>query len=155
MYPYKNYIYPLNPSNCRIIQGEDIRQRDIHDITISNIKSSTSLYSQAVALLARAGQKIYNIHIRGVYDTNSGGLSDRLAVVGSYKGYFAETYTSGDLSRLRISDVVSHSAKAAVVFNDIVSDVRISGVRQYRRDGVVVKAVCEDGITVTNSRVIE
>lgn len=149
-YPVLRYVYPLDPSSYLIDEGEDIRERDIYNITISNIQSSTSLYSHAVALLSRNGHKIYNVHIYNITDGNPVSKSDRLAIVGSYKGY-SSGYIPGDIHGIRINHIVSNSAKKAIVFNDPVRDVWMNNVIQNRADGVVLDAVDINGITVTNS----
>ncbi|HBN83699.1 MAG TPA: hypothetical protein DDZ89_07620 [Clostridiales bacterium] len=150
-YPSSRYVYPLDPSSYLIGEGEDINERDIYNIIVSNVLSSTSLYSHGVALLSRNGHKIYNIHIHDIIDGNPVSSSNRLAVIGSYKGY-SSGYVPGDMHNIRINHVVSNSAKKAIVFNDPVKDVWINHVIQNRVDGVVLDAVDSEGITVTNSK---
>ncbi len=149
-YPVLRYVYPLDPSSYLMNDGESIKDRDIYNITVSNIRSSTSLYSHAVALLSRNGHKIYNININNIIDANPISQSNRLAIVGSYKGY-SSGYQPGDLHNIRINHILSNSAKKAIVFNDQVKDVWVNNVIQNRPDGVVLDAVTESGIKVTNS----
>jgi polygalacturonase len=150
-YPCSRYVYPLDPSSYLINEGEDIRERDIHDITVSNVYSSTSLYSHAIALLSRHGHQIYNVYINNVIDGNPISESKRLAIIGSYKGY-GSGYNPGDMHDIKINHIVSNSSKHAIVFNDPVKNVWINNVIQNRPDGDVLFTVDPEGITMTNCK---
>ena len=150
IFPVDKYVYPLEPSNYLINEGENIRDRDIYNITVANIETATSLYSSGVALLSRHGHKIYNVLISDIIDANPISKSTRLSIVYTYRGY-GGGYVSGDLHSIRINNIVSNSAKAAIVINDVVNDVWINKVTQNRADGIALEAVNMNGIALTNS----
>jgi len=149
-YPSNQYVYPMIPSDYLIDQGEDIRERDICNIVVDSVVSATQLYSHAVALLSRHGHKIYNVYLNNIVDGNPPFLSERLAIVGTYKGY-GSGYRAGDMHTIRINNVVSNSAEKAIVFNDVVADVWINKVVQNIAVGVKVSAIDYTGITISNS----
>lgn len=147
VYPANQYVFPIDPGSYRIMEGEDIRKRDIFNIYVSKVYSKTVLYSHGVALLSRGGHRIYNVYISDIYDANPVSKSDRLAIVGSYKGY-SSGYMPGDIHSIRLNNIVSNSAKWAIVLNDIVRDFRINKVIQNREDGEILYAVERDGISL-------
>lgn len=151
-YPILKYVYPMVPSNRLMAQGEDIRMRDIHDITISDIRTriAPGWDSHGVALLSRNGHRIYNVYMDDIVDGHPAGACDRRVIVGSYKGY-GSGYQPGDMHHTRINRVVSNNARSAVVLNDAVRDVWINRAEQNRPDGVLLEAVNPEAVTVTNS----
>ena len=150
-YPDGNYVFPLFPTAGNS-DSEPISERYIHDICVRDVVSKTLHYSQAVAFLCRHNQIIENIYLENIRDGNPVSESKRLAIIGTYYGYCRESYSPGDLRHIRINNIISNSAKTAVVINDIVSDVKINRVTQHRPDGEILKHINDDDeITVTNS----
>lgn len=151
-YPCNQYVFPADPGSYLIDKEESPEHRDIYNIYISDIHSKTSHYSHAIALLSRNGHKIYNVSIRNVYDDNPVSISERLAVIGSYKGY-SSGYKSGDMHTFRISNVISNSTKNVIVLNDVVDDFCINNIIQNRSDGELIKAVDMNGISISGDSV--
>ncbi len=151
-YPSSQYVFPNIPSNYLLKEGsEDIRDRDIYNITVSNILSYSHLQHRVVALLARAGHRIYNIYINNIIDGNPvSDKLDRIALIGSHTGY-GGGYIPGDIHHMRINHVICNSARKAIDFNDPVEDIWINDVVQNRIDGVLLNAVNPEAVTVTNS----
>jgi hypothetical protein len=124
--PESNYIYPMQPLGCDA-PGE---RADIHDIGIRNIR--TGGQHHGVICLATS-PKVYNIAIENVIEECP---SSREACVRIYTGY-GSGYRQGNLRNIAVTNVVSTGARYAVMVRAGVRDVRFTGVRQLRPDGVV------------------
>ena len=141
-YPDNQYVFPLIPSNYLIPLGESIEERDIHDVFISNIHSATTDYSEAVAFLSSNGHKIYRVYINGVFDDNPVIKPKRLNIIGAYYvGRYIKNFKEGDISQIRIENVISNSTEQAIMFRHPVSDLWISNVTQNCQSGVVLLAL--------------
>jgi len=142
-FPYKNYMYPLQPSNYLMEQGEPIEDRYIHDITIRNIITATDHYSEGVAFLTRNGHKIFRISIQGVYDANPVRTPKRINMVGAYYtlGYGDGKAGDDDLADISIDDVVANSTDTALLFRYPVKNLQVSNVVQNNPEGVVLTAL--------------
>ena len=132
-YPVEiRYLYPLNPGNYLIPEGEPVEDLHIHDISIRNITTSTDHYSQGVSFLPRHGYKIYNVKIENIIDGNPVTRKPRhLDMVGVY---YDESYggkrAREDLAGIEIDHVVSNSAGDAILLRDYVEDLQIRDVIQ-------------------------
>ena len=141
-YPDNQYVFPLVPSNYLIPLGENIEDRYIHDIFISNIHSATSDYSEAVAFLSSNGHKIFRVYINGVFDDNPIDKPKRLNIIGAYYvGRYIKDFKEGDISQIRIENVVSNSTEQAIMFRHPVCDLWINNVTQNCKSGVVLLAL--------------
>ena len=146
----EQYLYPLVASD-RLFSSETGKDGDICGILIENVYSATDRYSQAVAFLARSGNSIRDVRIRGVYDDNPIGESARLCMVGAYyhEGY-GEMNDRTMIKDVSIDTVVSNSTCYAVLFRENVSGLKIKNVRQNLASGVVVMAPDEDVIEIAD-----
>lgn len=64
---WKTYLYPLVPSNY-LMAKEEAGDGDIYNIEIENIRLKPVRFVQAVAFLARNGNKIHDIKIKNVVE---------------------------------------------------------------------------------------
>ena len=141
-YPDKQYVFPLVPSNYLIPLGESAEARHIHDVYISNVHSATTDYSEAVAFLSSNGNKIFRVYINGVYDDNPIDKPKRLNIIGAYYvGRYIKDFKVGDISQIRIENVVSNSTEQALMFRHPVTSLSVSGVTQNCKNGVVLLAL--------------
>lgn len=124
-YPQKNYLYPSEPylslaKECK---------RDIHDITIKNI--STGGNHHGVICLAAEGNKVYDVIIENINESNEG---NREAAVKIYTGY-GNGYNAGDIHNITIKNVCSQVATYAVQVVAEVQDVVLENITQNNPDG--------------------
>ena len=141
-YPDNQYVFPLIPSNYLIPLGESIEDRHIHDVLIANIHSATEHYSEAVAFLSSHGHKIFRIYIEGVFDDNPVKEPKRLNIIGAYYvGRYIKNFKEGDISQIRIENVISNSTEQALMFRHPVTDLWINNVTQNCKTGTVLLAL--------------
>ncbi len=137
-YPFKQYVFPLIPSDYLRGEGEPIEERFIHDVEIRGIR--TRDYCPAVAFLSNAGHKITRVSIRDVFDLNPVSRPRRIYMVGLYYTDYGPGFREGDVSEISIDHVVSNSAEQAVIFRLPVRGLSISRVTQRCPEGVVLLA---------------
>lgn len=128
-YPRKNYLYPSEPYSS--IYPED--NGDIHDVTISDVH--TGGLHHGVICLAAEGNKVYNINIENISETDKG---HRASTVKVYTGY-GDNYTPGDLHHIVVKNVTSQIAKATFEFGAEGADVKTENLVQNNPDGILVK----------------
>ncbi len=126
-FPHKNYLYPLEPM-ISIFDG-DLRELDIHDISISDIRTGGKHHG--VICLASGGLRVYNVDIRNVEDIGQG---NRSATVMLYTGY-GKDYKDNDIYNISVDSVHSRFSKHAVLINTKVDNVIISNVIQDNPEG--------------------
>jgi len=141
-FPFKKYLYPLEPM-ISIFNG-DIRDLDIHDISITDIH--TGGLCHGVICLAADGLRTYNINIKDIEDVSKG---NRTSTVMLYTGY-GDNYTENDLHDISISGIHSRFSKYAVYINTKVDNVIISDMIQDNPEGSQFEFAYPEGITVNN-----
>lgn len=99
------YLSWSEPYNC---SHENI-DGDVHHITVRNIM--TGGHHHGVICLAANGNKVYDIDIENIIETDDG---DREATVKIYTGY-GSGYHKGDIHDIRVKNVKSAKAKYAVM----------------------------------------
>ena len=121
------YLSFSEPYNCshKNIDG------DIHHITIRNIH--TGGHHHGVICLAANGNKVYDIDINNVFETDNG---DREATVKIYTGY-GSGYQKGDIHNVRVSNVVSKKAKYSVMVACETENLSFENIEQKNPDGTL------------------
>ncbi|MBQ8742534.1 MAG: hypothetical protein IJZ03_04125 [Clostridia bacterium] len=145
---WKTYLYPLVPSNF-MMPSEDPGDGDISDIRIENVCLKPVRFVQAVALLARNGNKIRNIKIRGVYEQDNLESPVHANLIGAY---YQENYgtlnSEVSMFDIDINTVVSCKFEYPVLFREHVSGLKVRNVTQKAESGVVVMAHDDDEIEI-------
>jgi len=121
---YLSYSEPYNASH------EDI-DTSIHHITIRNI--FTGGYHHGVICLSAQGNKVHDIEISNVKETDEGG---RQATVKIYTGY-GDGYNAGDIHDIKIRDIVSQKAKYALMVACETENLTVDNITQNNPDGEV------------------
>lgn len=117
-YPFKNYLYPSEPYGSLALEDN----RDIHDITIRNI--STGGIHHGVICLAVRGNKVYNINIENIKESDKGGRTSTVCI---YTGYVGG-YNPGDLNNIKVKNVVSKTARYSVEVHADVKNVTFENI---------------------------
>ena len=121
------YLSPLEPYNA---SHENI-DGSIHHITIRNIL--TGGYHHGVICLCANGNKLHDIEISNVNETEEGGRS---ATVMVYTGY-GSGYNAGDIHDIKIDGVTSQKAKSAVWIQCETKNLCVGNVVQNNPEGKV------------------
>jgi hypothetical protein len=121
------YLSYAEPYNC---SHENI-DGDIHHITIRNIH--TGGHHHGVICLAANGNKVYDVDIENVIETDEGG---REATVKIYTGY-GSGYNSGDIHDIRVKNVVSKKAKHAVMVACEAENLSFENITQENPEGTL------------------
>ncbi|MBQ1979476.1 MAG: hypothetical protein II228_06420, partial [Alistipes sp.] len=121
------YLSSSEPYNCshKNIDG------DIHHITIRNIH--TGGHHHGVICLAANGNKVYDIDIDNVFETDNG---DREATVKIYTGY-GSGYQKGDIHNVRVSNVVSKKSKYSVMVACEAENLSFGNIEQKKSNGTL------------------
>lgn len=119
------YLYPSEPFGSLKLDYN----RDIYNITIKNI--STGGLHHGVICLAARGNKVYDIKIENVHETNAG---QRESVVKIYTGY-GDGYNAGDIHDISVTNITSESAKYAVQIAAEVQNVCLENIVQNNPEG--------------------
>lgn len=122
---YLSFSEPYNCSHKKI-------DGDIHHITIRNIH--TGGHHHGVICLAANGNKVYDIDIDSVIETD---LGDREATVKIYTGY-GSGYQKGDIHDIRVSNVVSKKAKYAVMVACEAENLSFENIEQKNPSGTLL-----------------
>ena len=104
---------------------------DVHHITIRNIH--TGGHHHGVICLAANGNKVYDIDIDNVFETDNG---DREATVKIYTGY-GSGYQKGDIHDVRVSNVVSKKAKYSVMVACEAENLSFENIEQKNPNGTL------------------
>lgn len=123
--PLPKYLSVSEPYNSSHI-GIDT---SIHHIKINNIL--TGGYHHGVICLSAHGNKVYDIEISNVKETDEGG---REATVKVYTGY-GDGYNKGDIHDIKITDVVSEKAKYAVMVACEAENLSAESIVQNNPEG--------------------
>ena len=83
--------------------------------------------------LAANGNKVYDIDINNVFETDNG---DREATVKIYTGY-GSGYQKGDIHNVRVSNVVSKKAKYSVMVACETENLSFENIEQKNPDGTL------------------
>lgn len=137
-YPRKNYLYPGEPFGCL---ARDYN-RDIHNIKIKNI--STGGQHHGVICLAARGNKVYDVIIEEVHESNDG---QRESTVKIYTGY-GDGYNAGDIHNITVKNITSEVAKYAVQIAADVSNVTLENIVQNNPDGELTVGTQEQNSVV-------
>lgn len=147
------YLFCNEPTKKLLRESTDIRQMDIHDITIRELRSSGKCH--AVICLAAGGPQVYNITIEDVTETSWQGRGCCLVYL--YTGY-GTGYTPGDIHDINISKVTAKSLPpkgeprqplwAAVACNAEVHNVSLSQIQQVG-DAPVVDLLYPGGFVIS------
>ena len=120
LYPFKNYLYPSEPSNC--LEKSTPEKRNIWDITIRDI--ATCGKHHGIICLAANGNQVYNIWIENFDEPND---QWREATVKIYTGY-GDGYTDGDLHDIQIKNIHASYAEHAFFCNTRVKNVFLENI---------------------------
>lgn len=140
-YPYKNYLYPLEPANS-MISADHNHQGDIHDISISNI--FTGGFHHGIICLAAYGLKVYNITIRNVKEAGEG---KREATVKIYTGY-GDGYNEDDISNIIVDGVETLISDYAVMCNAKVNNVTLKNIKKINEPEKTYQLKEQEGINI-------
>lgn len=121
------YLSSSEPYNC---SHENI-DGDVHHITVRNIY--TGGHHHGVICLAANGNKVYDIDIDNVIETDDG---DREATVKIYTGY-GSGYQKGDIHDIRVKNVVSKKAKYAVMVACETENLSVENIEQENPNGIL------------------
>lgn len=149
---WKTYLYPLVPSNY-LIATESAGDGDIYNVEIENIHLKPVRFVQAVALLARNGNKIRNIKIHGVYEEKSLESPLHANLIGAY---YQENYGKENeevcMQDILVDTVVAQTFEYPVLFREHVRGLKVKNVTQNAESGVCVMACENDEIEIKNCR---
>jgi polygalacturonase len=140
-YPDNKYLYPNEPAKS-IFDGDNLRELDIHDISISRV--FTGGEHHGVICLASGGLQVYNIDIRDVIEDCFG---KREAAVKIYTGY-GEGYRENDFHDITVTNVVSSISGSAVMCNAKVNNVILKNIQN--KSGVNYNLTYTEGIVIYN-----
>jgi len=121
------YLAPLEPYNA---SHENI-DGDIHHITVRGIR--TGGYHHGVICLAAHGNRVHDIDISDVIETQEGG---REATVKIYTGY-GDGYRAGDIRDITVKNIVSNAAKYALMVACETGALHTEGIVQNNPDGEI------------------
>lgn len=122
---HEKYLAPLEPYNS---SHENI-DGSIHDITIKNI--STGGQCHGVICLSAWGNKIYNVEISNLNETNEGA---REATVKVYTGY-GDGYNYGDIHDITIKNITATTSKYAYMTNCDTANLTLENIVQNNPKG--------------------
>ncbi|APC41520.1 hypothetical protein [Clostridium estertheticum] len=146
-YPVGGWAYPMEPTNG-LNASMNIRDLDIHDITISNITLGGVVAStHDVILLCANGLRVYNIQVNDIIETNVGVREAVIYIITGYGG----GYVDNDLNSIRVNNVVSKIATNAIMCNAKVNNMMFNKIKQEKVGGALSNITNMDGITITNS----
>jgi polygalacturonase len=122
------YLSSLEPYNA---SHENI-DGDVHHITIRGIK--TGGYHHAAICLAAFGNKVHDIEIEDVRETDEG---ERSATVMVYTGY-GDGYHAGDIHDIKISGVTAKTAKYALQIRCEAENLTAENIVQENTGGLAI-----------------
>lgn len=133
-YPFRNYLYPLEPYNSMGLDG----CRDISNITIKNIYTGGMMHG--IICLAACGNQVYDIRIDNVPEEAEGG---RVSTVKIYTGY-GDGYRKGDLHDITVSNVKSSMARYSVEIDAETENVSLYHIEQNNENGERFLGISEE-----------
>jgi hypothetical protein len=147
---WKTYLYPLVPSNY-LMAKEEAGDGDIYNIEIENVRLKPVRFVQAVAFLARNGNKIHDIKIKNVVEEKNLSAPLFANLIGAYyqEGY-GGLNTEISMWNISIDTVTAQDFTYPVLFRERVSNVSVNNVTQNGQNGVCVMAHDEDEIEIKN-----
>lgn len=125
--PLSRYLFVSEPYNS---SHENI-DGSIHHIKINNI--FTGGYHHGVICLSARGNKVHDIEISNVKETNEGG---REATVKVYTSY-GDGYNKGDINNIKISNVISEKSKYALMVACETENLTAENIVQNNSDGEI------------------
>ena len=140
-FPVGHYLYPLEPAAV-LLPPDDLRQRDIHHIDISDIRTGGSYHG--VICLAAGGIQVYDISIRDVVEEAPG---DREASVRIYTGY-GTGYRDNDLHDILVENVTSRISQYGVYCTVKTDRVKLVNIQQLKPGGEKYHLEVPDGISI-------
>lgn len=141
-YPYRNYLYPMEP--CACCPAQTRAERDISDIAIEDI--CTNGCHHGVICLAANGDRVFDIQIDGVTETAPGNDDAREALVKIYTGY-GESCADGDLHDISVRNVAASYAESAFYANTRLVRCTLQNIR-HRNHGEAIRLDDPDGTEI-------
>lgn len=119
-FPWSAHADGLKPEN---------KSMDIHDITITNITSS-SHGCGVLRFLCEGGNRIYNVTVDGIKDTTNS-ISGTSIIVGTADNHFADPpHVMGDFKNISIRNITT-CAQRAITLSEACQDVVIENLFAY------------------------
>jgi polygalacturonase len=132
-YPQKNYLYPLEPGRC--VKGDGDR-KNIHDITIRNIKSGGRHHG--VICLAANGCQVYSVTIENIEEDPFGDENPwRDATVRIYTGY-GSGFKKGDIRDITVSNVTGRYANRTFYSNIEAENITLRNITHQKNPPIVL-----------------
>lgn len=113
---------------------EDVREDDVFNISINNVRGHSSGGYFVVRFLNQRGVKMYNIQLANVLDTAPDELSGFAAVKIGDAAYGGAS-APGETYNFRISGIQTHGKKA-IIIGAPLQDSMISDILFYKKSGI-------------------